>query len=159
MTLKDGALAGELLSFNKGDNVYLLKDSTGAPTYTEGTNVPALAHTYTSTADAGSATVTTTGTVKQSGNDLVLNIDGVNYAFTLTSATTADSAPLLTLDNAAETKIDASDVTLKATAMRSRIPARNRWTASIPKTPRRPGLAPPPSRRRARWRRTARASC
>ena len=114
VTLKDGALAGELLSFNKGDNVYLLKDSTGAPTYTEGTNVPALAHTYTSTADAGSATVTTTGTVKQSGNDLVLNIDGVNYAFTLTSATTADSAPLLTLDNAAETKIDASDVTLKA---------------------------------------------
>jgi len=114
VTLGGSALAGKLLSLNKGDNVYLLKDRTGTLAYTEGTNVPTLAHTYTSTADAGNATVTTTGTVKQSGNDLVLNIDGVNYAFTLTSATTADSAPLLTLDNAADTKIDASDVTLKA---------------------------------------------
>ena len=119
VTLDDSALAGKLLSLNKGDNVYLLKDRTGTLTYTEGTNVPALAHTYTSTADAGSATVTTTGTVKQSGNDLVLNIDGVNYAFTLTSATTADSAPLLTLDNAADTTIDASDVTLKASGILS----------------------------------------
>ena len=119
VTLDDSALAGKLLSLSKGDNVYLLKDRTGTLTYTEGTNVPKLAHTYTSTADAGSATVTTTGTVKQSGNDLVLNIDGVNYAFTLTSATTADSAPLLTLDNAADTTIDASDVTLKASGILS----------------------------------------
>ena len=119
VTLDDSALAGKLLSLNKGDNVYLLKDRTGTLAYTEGTNVPALAHTYTSTADAGNATVTTTGTVKQSGNDLVLNIDGVNYAFTLTSATTADSAPLLTLDNAADTTIDASDVTLKASGILS----------------------------------------
>lgn len=111
VTLDDSALAGKLLSLNKGDNVYLLKDGTGALTYTEGTNVPALAHTYTSTADAGSATVTTTGTVKQSGNDLVLNIDGVNYAFKL-APTVKDGDTLLTLSYTGDTEIGKGDVTV-----------------------------------------------
>ena len=111
VTLKDGALAGKLLSLNKGDNVYLLKDGTGALTYTEGTNVPALAHTYTSTADAGSATVTTTGTVKQSGNDLVLKVDGVKYAFKLAPAV-KDGDTLLTLSYTGDTEIGKGDVTV-----------------------------------------------
>ena len=34
VTLDDSALAGKLLSLNKGDNVYLLKDRTGTLTYT-----------------------------------------------------------------------------------------------------------------------------
>lgn len=65
VTLDDSALAGKLLSLSKGDNVYLLKDRTGTLTYTEGTNVPKLAHTYTNTTDAGTATVTTAGSVSK----------------------------------------------------------------------------------------------
>ena len=65
VTLDDSALADKLLSLNKGDNVYLLKDRTGTLTYTEGTNAPKLDHTYTSTTDAGTATVTTAGSVSK----------------------------------------------------------------------------------------------
>ena len=60
------------------------------------------------------ATITTTGEVAADGNDLVLKIDGVKYAFKITSATKTDGTPLLTLSTAADTKIDAEDVTLDA---------------------------------------------
>ena len=109
VTLDDSALAGKLLSLSKGDNVYLLKDRTGTLTYTEGTNVPKLAHTYTNTTDAGTATVTTAGSVSKKNNDLVLNIDDQKYTFDLSSGA-KDKDTFLTSTNTGTTKIDAADV-------------------------------------------------
>lgn len=112
VTLDDSALADKLLSLNKGDNVYLLKDRTGTLTYTEGTNAPKLDHTYTSTTDAGTATVATTGSVKQDANDLVLHVDDQKYTFDLSSGA-KDKDTFLTSTNTGKTVIRSDDVTLK----------------------------------------------
>ncbi len=116
VTLDDSALAGKLLSLSKGDNVYLLKDRTGTLTYTEGTNVPKLAHTYTNTTDVGTATVTTAGSVSKKNNDLVLNIDDQKYTFDLSSGA-KDKDTFLTSTNTGTTKIDAADVTVNDKAV------------------------------------------
>ena len=115
VTLDDSALAGKLLSLSKGDNVYLLKDRTGTLTYTEGTNVPKLAHTYTNTTDAGTATVTTAGSVSKKNNDLVLNIDDQKYTFDLSSGA-KDKDTFLTSTNTGTTKIDSTDMTFDTSA-------------------------------------------
>ena len=115
MTLDDSALAGKLLSLSKGDNVYLLKDRTGTLTYTEGTNVPKLAHTYTNTTDVGTATVTTAGSVSKKNNDLVLNIDDQKYTFDLSSGA-KDKDTFLTSTNTGTTKIDSTDMTFDTSA-------------------------------------------
>jgi len=112
VTLDDSALADKLLSLNKGDNVYLLKDRTGTLKYTEGTNVPKLDHTYTNTTDAGTATVATTGSVKQDANDLVLHVDDQKYTFDLSSGA-KDKDTFLTSTNTGKTVIRSDDVTLK----------------------------------------------
>ena len=46
----------------------------------------------------------------------MLNVDDVKYIFTLSSATKTDGTPMLMLTNAADTKIDASDVVLADSA-------------------------------------------
>ena len=81
VTLKDGVLAGKLLSLNKGDNVYLLKNTAGGALSYTGTNGDAqtLNHTYTNT--DGTATVKTHAKVQAKDNDLVLNVDTQNYTF------------------------------------------------------------------------------
>ena len=109
--LDDTALAGNILSLNKGDKVYLLKKDNGTLAYT-GTNE--LTHTYTN--ETGDATIATTATVGSDGKSLVLNVDDVKYIFTLSSATKTDGTPMLMLTNAADTKIDASDVVLADSA-------------------------------------------
>ena len=109
--LDDTALAGNILSLNKGDKVYLLKKDKGTLAYT-GTNE--LTHTYTN--ETGDATIATTATVGSDGKSLVLNVDDVKYIFTLSSATKTDGTPMLMLTNAADTKIDASDVVLADSA-------------------------------------------
>ena len=112
VTLDDSSLSGKLLSFNEGDTLYLLKNTdTGTLTYTEGTATPTLNHTYKN--DKSTATVQTTGTVQADGKDLILNIDDVKYTFKLTTDMEKND-PLLTLDNAGETKIGADDVTIDA---------------------------------------------
>ena len=113
VTLGDSALQGKLLSLSKGDTVYLLKDSTGTLTYTDGTKVPKLEHSYTSKTDAGNATVQTTGSVSAKGNDLVLDVDTQSYKFNLDSEA-KDGDAFLTSTNTGATKIDSADVTLKA---------------------------------------------
>ena len=109
--LDDTALAGNILSLNKGDKVHLLKKDKGTLAYT-GTNE--LTHTYTN--ETGDATIATTATVGSDGKSLVLNVDDVKYIFTLSSATKTDGTPMLMLTNAADTKIDASDVVLADSA-------------------------------------------
>ena len=109
--LDDTALARNILYLNKGDKVYLLKKDKGTLTYT-GTNE--LTHTYTN--ETGDATIATTATVGSDGKSLVLNVDDVKYIFTLSSATKTDGTPMLMLTNAADTKIDASDVVLADSA-------------------------------------------
>ena len=112
VTLDDSSLSGKLLSFNEGDTLYLLKNTdTGTLTYIEGTATPTLNHTYKN--DKSTATVQTTGTVQADGKDLILNIDDVKYTFKLTTDMEKND-PLLTLDNAGETKIGADDVTIDA---------------------------------------------
>ena len=112
VTLDDSNLSGKLLSFNEDETLYLLKNTdTGTLTYTEGTATPTLNHTYTN--DQSTATVQTTGTVQADGKDLILNIDDVKYTFKLTTDMEKND-PLLTLDNAGETKIGADDVTIDA---------------------------------------------
>ena len=120
VTLDDSALAGKLLSLNKGDNVYLLKDSTGTLTYTEGTNTPKLAHTYTNTTDAGTATVATKGSVKQDANDLVLHVDDQKYTFDISSGA-KDKDTFLTSTNTGKTVIRSDDVTLKDGALAGKL--------------------------------------
>jgi hypothetical protein len=113
VTLGNSALQGKLLSLSKGDTVYLLKDSAGTLTYTAGTNTPALNHTYVATTDAGTATVTTKGTVAQSGNDLTLHVDTQKYTFDLADSA-KDGNTFITSTNTGATKIDSADVTLNA---------------------------------------------
>ena len=108
------ATNSDVLSLSKGDKVYLLKKSNGTLAYTETGDAPALKHTYTN--DDGTATIETTGTVQSDGKSLVLNVDDVKYIFTLSSATKTDGTPMLMLTNAADTKIDASDVVLADSA-------------------------------------------
>ena len=81
VTLDDSALADKLLSLNKGDNVYLLKNTAGGALSYTGTNGDAqtLNHTYTNT--DGTATVKTHAKVQAKDNDLVLNVDTQNYTF------------------------------------------------------------------------------
>jgi len=105
------ATNSDVLSLSKGDKVYLLKKDKGTLTYT-GTNE--LTHTYTN--ETGDATIATTATVGSDGKSLVLNVDDVKYIFTLSSATKTDGTPMLMLTNAADTKIDASDVVLADSA-------------------------------------------
>ncbi len=113
VTLGNSALQGKLLSLSKGDTVYLLKDSAGTLTYTAGTNTPALNHTYVATTDAGTATVTTKGTVAQSGNDFTLHVDTQKYTFDLADSA-KDGNTFITSTNTGATKIDSADVTLNA---------------------------------------------
>ena len=106
------ALDGKMLSLSKGDMVYLLKKAAGTLTY-DSTGTPTLEHTYTNTSDAGTAIIQTAGTVKQDGKNLVLNIDGVTYAFTLAS-TVKGGDVFLTSANAGTTKIYQGDVKVTA---------------------------------------------
>ena len=94
------------------DMVYLLKKAAGTLTY-DSTGTPTLEHTYTNTSDAGTAIIQTAGTVKQDGKNLVLNIDGVTYAFTLAS-TVKGGDVFLTSANAGTTKIYQGDVKVTA---------------------------------------------
>ena len=111
VTLNLDATNSDVLSLSKGDKVYLLKKDKGTLAYT-GTNE--LTHTYTN--ETGDATIATTATVGSDGKSLVLNVDDVKYIFTLSSATKTDGTPMLMLTNAADTKIDASDVVLADSA-------------------------------------------
>ena len=106
------ALDGKMLSLSKGDMVYLLKKAAGTLTY-DSIGTPTLEHTYTNTSDAGTAIIQTAGTVKQDGKNLVLNIDGVTYAFTLAS-TVKGGDVFLTSANAGTTKIYQGDVKVTA---------------------------------------------
>ena len=106
------ALDGKMLSLSKGDMVYLLKKAAGTLTY-DSTGTPTLEHTYTNISDAGTAIIQTAGTVKQDGKNLVLNIDGVTYAFTLAS-TVKGGDVFLTSANAGTTKIYQGDVKVTA---------------------------------------------
>ena len=106
------ALDGKMLSLSKGDMVYLLKKAAGTLTY-DSTGTSTLEHTYTNTSDAGTAIIQTAGTVKQDGKNLVLNIDGVTYAFTLAS-TVKGGDVFLTSANAGTTKIYQGDVKVTA---------------------------------------------
>ena len=109
------ALDGKQLSLNKGDKVYLLENTAGgALTYT-GTNGEnqTLNHTYKNNTDAGTATVTTHAKVEASGNDLILNVDGVKYAFTL-APTAKGGDVFLTSTNTGTTKIYKDDVKVTA---------------------------------------------
>ena len=109
LTLNKTATKSDILSLSKGDTLYLLKKDAGTLTYK---GEKTLDRTYTNAAK--DATIETTGTVAAEGNNLVLKIGGVNYAFKLTSATKTDGTPLLTSPNTGTTKIDADDVTLTA---------------------------------------------
>ena len=114
VTLDESKLANQMLSLRKGDTVYLLKnDTAGTLAYTETSGAKELNHTYENSTDAGTATVTTHGKVEASGNDLVLNVNNVNYTFTLAPAVTS-GAKLLSLSSAGETKICQDDVKVKA---------------------------------------------
>ena len=106
------ALDGKMLSLSKGDMVYLLKKAAGTLTY-DSTGTSTLEHTYMNTSDAGTAIIQTAGTVKQDGKNLVLNIDGVTYAFTLAS-TVKGGDVFLTSANAGTTKIYQGDVKVTA---------------------------------------------
>jgi len=111
--------ADGILSLNKDDTVKLLtKTDSNELTYT---GTKALNHTYTKdaeTAGAGTAAITTTGTLakSQDGKSLVLNVDGVKYAFTL-APTVANENTLLELSNAEDTKIGKGDVTVKTSGV------------------------------------------
>ena len=114
VTLDESKLANQMLSLRKGDTVYLLKnDTAGTLAYTETSGAKELNHTYENSTDAGTATVTTHGKVEASGNDLVLNVNNVNYTFTLAPAVTS-GAKLLSLSSAGETKIYQDDVKVTA---------------------------------------------
>lgn len=108
------AEAGQQLALNKGDSICLLQNTTAGELAYSGTRT--LKHTYTTqAAGAGTATVTTTGTVGTKGNDLMLNVDKVAYAFDLTKDTKKDDV-LLTSTNMGATQIDLNDVDVKADA-------------------------------------------
>ena len=115
MTFDESSLTGKLLSLNKGDTVYLLKNdtTTGTLAYNDASGAKELNHTYENSTDAGTATVTTHGKVEASGNDLVLNVNNVNYTFTLAPDVTS-GAKLLSFSSAGETKICQDDVKVKA---------------------------------------------
>ncbi|MCI6232832.1 MAG: hypothetical protein MR630_09545, partial [Selenomonas sp.] len=117
VTLDDSKLANQMLSLNKDDKVYLLKnDTAGTLAYTDASGAKELNHTYENSTDAGTATVTTHAKVEASGNDLVLNVDSVKYAFTL-APTVKNEDTLLELSNAGETKISNGDVTVKTSGV------------------------------------------
>ena len=105
MTFDESSLTGKLLSLNKGDTVYLLKNdtTTGTLAYNDASGAKELNHTYENSTDAGTATVTTHGKVEASGNDLVLNVDGVKYAFTL-APTVENNNTLLELKYTGDTR-------------------------------------------------------
>jgi len=115
VTFDESSLTGKLLSLNKGDTVYLLKNdtTTGTLAYNDASGAKELNHTYENSTDAGTATVTTHGKVEASGNDLVLNVNNVNYTFTLAPAVTS-GAKLLSFSSAGETKICQDDVKVTA---------------------------------------------
>ena len=103
----------KMLSLNKGETVYLLKNDTAGTLAYTGTNT--LAHTYTTTtANANAATVATTGAVQASGNDLVLHVDDVKYTFTLSSLT-KNGDTILTSANTGVTALD--NVAVNASGM------------------------------------------
>ena len=113
VTLDESSLSGKLLSLSKGDTVYLLKnDTTGTLAYNDASGAKELNHTYENSTDAGTATVTTHAKVEASGNDLVLNVDGVKYAFTL-APTVENNNTLLELKYTGDTTISKGDVTVK----------------------------------------------
>lgn len=118
VTLNTDALVGKVLSLNKGDTVYLLKDEGGTLTYTDADGAIKLDHTYTNSDKT--ATVHTTGKVETSGNNLVLSVDDVKYNFDL-ATTTARDYTFLTSENTGETKINADDVTINDEALKGSV--------------------------------------
>lgn len=107
-----------MLSFNKDDKVTLLKKNTAGMLKYTGTKT--LDRTYTSTTNAGQATVQTTGKVAQDGDALNLNIDDVKYTFDLASDV-KNGDTFLTSTNTGTTKIDAGDVTLNDSALQGNL--------------------------------------
>ena len=99
---------GKILSLNNGDTVYLLKNGTGKLVYTnDSAKEVGLNHKYLN--GEKTASIATSATVEQSGNDLVLNVGGVKYFFQL-SPDIRDGYTYLDSENTAMTELDGSEL-------------------------------------------------